>query len=437
MRESYSFEADSDVRALGVSRERAWALTVLAMLGLAVTLVHRQSLAALAVIVSTSLGISDVAYGWLSSAFASAYLIGSVPGAKLMQKLGPRSGLAATLVLTSIAMGLHAEVNDYRTLFALRVCLGLTVAPAFACATHTVHRVLPFKDRARGIALLYMGNSLGSAVCPPLSVLLASIFGWRGAFLAIAIVGLAWVPMWIIAAFTGAARERLNKSSFGPPPLHRKKLPSLGDAKKVAPPNPAIVRGSLVVASAAPVTTVMLLWGTKYLVSDHGLTQAETGHYLWLPALLFGSGSLLFGELRARTAHSRAHTKPPRGLVLVAAALAMLMAAVPLAHGPLACVVVASLAMGGAGGLYTLATSDMLAFAPRGSVPATTGVTTFTQSLVYIVVSPIIGKLVEGSGNYRWVMVGAGLWVLPGCLFWLVHASLLKEKKARPVSDKV
>jgi predicted MFS family arabinose efflux permease len=438
LRDRYTFEADSDVRALGVSRERAWALTVLAMGGLAVTLVHRQSLAALAVTVSSSLVISDFAYGWLSSAFAGAYLIGSVPGARLMQQLGPRSGLAVTLILTSIAMGFHAFVGDYKTLFALRICLGLTVAPAFACATHTVHRVLPYKDRARGIALLYMGNSLGSAICPPLSVMLASIFGWRGAFLAIAIVGLLWVPMWIVAAFTGAARERLNKSSFGPPPLNRKKLPSLGDAKRVAPPrNPAIVRGSLVVAAAAPVTTVMLLWGTKYLVSDHGLSQAETGRYLWLPALLFGSGSLLFGELRARTAHSRAHTKPPRFLVLVAATLAMLLAAVPLAHGPVACVMIASLAMGGAGGLYTLATSDMLAFAPRGSVPATTGVTTFTQSLVYIVVSPIIGKLVESSGNYRWVMVGAGLWVLPGCLYWLAHASGAGEKKASPVSDKV
>src|SRR5205823_4021104 len=136
------------------------------MLGLAVTLVHRQALAAVAVTVSNTLGISDVAYGWLSSAFASAYLIGSVPGARFMQQFGPRIGLAATLVLTSIAIGLHGLAGSYWTLFALRICLGLAVAPAFACATHTVHRVLPFKDRARGIGLLYMGNSLGSAVFP-------------------------------------------------------------------------------------------------------------------------------------------------------------------------------------------------------------------------------------------------------------------------------
>jgi ACS family hexuronate transporter-like MFS transporter len=436
LRDSYTFEADSDIRALGVSRERAWALTGLAMLGLAVTLVHRQALAALAVTVSTSLSISDVAYGWLSSAFASAYLVGSIPGARFMQQFGPRVGLAATLVLTSIAIGLHGFVSSYWTLLALRICLGLAVAPAFACATHTVHRVLPFKDRARGIGLLYMGNSLGSAVCPPLAVMLASAFNWRNAFIGVAIVGILWVPAWILAAFTGAARKRLDKFSEAPPPMHRAKLPSLSEeAKEFAQrvTNPALFRGCFVVAAAAPITTIMLLWGTKYLVSDHGLTQAQTGHYLWLPALLFGSGSMLFGELRSRSVRTRANVRPPRALMAIATALALLMAAVPFGRGPLMCVLICSLAMCGAGGLYTLATSDMLAFAPRGSVPATTGLTTLTQSLVYIIVSPILGKVVELSGNYRWVMMGAGLWVLPGCLFWLLHATLQKNaKKKRP-----
>ncbi len=439
MRDNYTFEADSDVRALGVPRERAWALTVLAMFGLGVTLIHRQVLSALAVTVSDALSISNVGYGWLSSAFASAYLIGSVPGARFMQKFGPRIGLAATLVLTSVAIGLHGLVTNYRMLFLLRIGLGLAVAPAFACATHTIHRVLPFKHRARGIGLLYMGNSLGSAVCPPLSVALASSFGWRNAFFGVAAVGVLWVPFWVLAAFTGEARLRLDKSSLGPPPLHRKKLPSISEAKRWtdAIRNPALFRGSVVVAAAAPVTTIMLLWGTKYLVSDHGLNQTQTGRYLWLPALFFGSGSIIFGELRGRSARSRAHARPPRALVFLGMILTVLVAAVPFVHGPFACIVLASVAMAGAGGLYTLATNDMLASAPRGSIPATTGLTTVTQSFVYIVVSPIIGKVVELSGNYRWVMVGAGLWVVPGCLFWLAHATLQRRKRKRSVSHKV
>ena len=86
--------------------------------------------------------------------------------------------------------------------------------------------------------------------------------------------------------------------------------------------------------------------------------------------------------------------------------------------------------MAGAGGLYTLATSDMLAHAPRGTVPAMAGFTTLTQSLVYIAVNPIIGRAVQHFGNYHWVLVGAGMWVVPGCVYWLLQTSENRPPRA-------
>lgn len=394
------------------------------MLALATTLVHRQVLAALAATVTSGLDISDVAYGWLGSAFASAYLVGSLPGARLIERIGPRIGLSLTLLAVSIVIGLHSVVTGYAMLFVLRIALGFAVAPAFPCATQTIHRVLPFKDRARGIGILYMGNSLGSAVCPPLSVFLASRYGWRGAFLATAIIGLALVPVWIGTAFTHGARATLDGPTFAPqivPIIASSSGPRSRFVQFAR--NRGLLRGSLVVAAAAPVTTIMLLWGTKYLVRDHGLRQVDVGTYLWLPALLFGSGSLVFGELRGRSARTRAQAPPPRALIAVAMVMTSLIALVPLARHPGSCIAIASVAMAGAGGLYTLATSDMLTQAPRGTVPATTGITTLTQSLVYIAINPMIGKVVQHFGNYMWVMIGAGLWVIPGCVYWLIHAS--------------
>jgi ACS family hexuronate transporter-like MFS transporter len=404
------------------------------MLALSVTLVQRQVLAALAHTVTTALDISDVNYGWLSSALASAYLVGSLPGARLMQRLGPRVGLAVTLAITSIVIGLHSEATGFWGLLCLRAALGLAVAPSFACATQAIHRVLPFRDRGRGIGLLYMGNSLGSAACPPIAVVLESIFGWRQTFFWVGVMGIAWVPLWIVVAFSGRARTTLDPRSIPPPApnnaprIHRYTGPRVSLLKLAM--DPGVLRGCLVVAAAAPVTTVMLLWASKYLMHDHGLTQTAVGRYLWLPALLFGAGSMVFGELRSRSARTRADARPPRRLMVLAMLLCVLLAAVPFAHGPRDCTIVASLAMMGAGGLYTLATSDMLAHTPRRAVTAATGFTTLTQSLVYIIVSPIIGKLVEHFGNYRWVMIYAGLWVLPGCIFWLIHSSLRDTKRS-------
>ena len=416
---------DSDVRALSlVSRGRAWGLTALATLALAVTLVDRQALSALAETVTDSLGISDVGYGWLSSGFAAAYLVGSLPFAQLIQRIGPRFGLVLTLTLSSVVVGLHAFVPGFFSLLALRVALGIAVASSFACATQTVHRVLPFKHRARAIGILYLGNSVGSSICPPLAVALEHQLGWRDAFMTIAVMGLALVPLWLLLAFTGRDRPAFDAPSI-----------PMGGLKTLSPfrpkpdsiftlvRDPRVLRGSFVVAAAAPVTTVMLLWGSKYLIRDHGLRQEDIGHYLWLPALMFGLGSMGFGELRARSTRTRASTRPPRGLVAAAGLLCTLFAVVPFMNGPWPCILIASLSMAGAGGLYSLATSDMLAHAGRGTIPATTGLTTFTQSLVYILVSPIIGNVVVRSGSYDWVMIGAGLWAIPGCLYWLIAAS--------------
>jgi predicted MFS family arabinose efflux permease len=425
LEERLGIEAESDVRALGVSRRRAWTLATLSMLALSVTLVDRQTLAAIAVNVTSSLAISDVGYGWLSSAFAGAYLVGSLPAAWLIQRIGPRDGLAASMGAASVVVALHGLAHDFWGLLCLRILLGLAIAPAFPCATQTIHFVLPFKDRARGIGMLYMGNSLGSALCPPIAVALASKFGWRAVFACVAAIGMAWIPLWIVAALARLAR--VTRDSVRPPPVTEwgTRPPQGSSAQSLVDVlrNPASLRAALVVAASAPVTTVMLIWGAKYLVSDHGLSQGEVGRYLWLPPLLFGSSSLLFGELRARSARTRAKTRPPRLLLFVSAVLAASIAAVPLAHEPHMCVLIASLAMMGAGGLYTLATSDMLAHARAGTVPVATGLTTLTQSLAYIVVSPIIGKTVEHFGSYDWVMIGAGIWVVPGCAFWIFHAS--------------
>ena len=106
-----------------------------------------------------------------------------------------------------------------------------------------------------------------------------------------------WVPIWVTVAFPE------GRMTLDEPALH---LPGQGPSKPGSPGRfglfalarePGVLRGGLVVAAAAPVTTVMLLWGSNYLVRDRHLGQSQVGRYLWMPALLFGAGSVIFGEL--------------------------------------------------------------------------------------------------------------------------------------------
>jgi predicted MFS family arabinose efflux permease len=328
--------------------------------------------------------------------------------------------LALTVAATSLVIGLHSLVTGFYLLLTLRIGMGLANSSAMPAATQTIHRVLPFKDRSRGIALLYLGNSLGSAICAPVAISVESHVGWRWTFFAVALIGLSWVPIWTAVSTFGQSRGAFN--SLGPPQSPENagmRMSVLELARR-----PGVLRGSLLVAAAAPVNLLMLIWAAKYLVRDHAVPQRALGHYLWLPALTFGVGSLIFGELRARSTRNRESARPPRRLVMLATLFTVSIALSPSMPGPASAIVVASVAMVGTGGLYTLATSDMLAHTPRQAVPATSGLTTVTQSLVYIVASPIIGKVVEHCGHYHWIMLGAGFWVLPCTLYWLVDASI-------------
>ena len=216
----------SDFSALaGVSRSRAWTLTSLAVLALAITSVDRQVLAALASTVTSELGISEFSYGLLSSGFAAAYLAGSLPQARVIERVGPRWGLIAALVMTSLVIGMHALARSFAVLFGLRVLLGIVVAASFPCAAQAIHRLFPFKDRARAMGMLYFGNSLGSAACAPIAVWMASSFGWREAFVGAALMGVAWVPIWVTVAFPEGPRMTLDE-----PALH---LPGQGPSNLV------------------------------------------------------------------------------------------------------------------------------------------------------------------------------------------------------------
>lgn len=411
---------DSDLKVLAENtRGRAWALTTLATVALLATLIHRQTLAAIAVTVTSTLQISDVQYGWLSTGMAASFMIGSLPAAHFTQRLGPQLTLALTVAATSLVIGLHSLVAGFIGLLLLRIAMGFAAAASMPAATQTIHRVMPFKDRARGIALLYLGSSLGSASCGPIAVSLESLVGWRWSFFVVAAIGMLWIPIWSLVSTKSQAPNGVN--SLGPPREAAELQYHVTVLQLVH--YPGVLRGALLVAAASPVNLVMLIWAAKYLARDHGVARADLGYYLWLPALLFGAGSLGFGELRARSAKDRSSARPPRRLVALASALTLVFISVPLAPNACVGIILSGIAMGGAGGLYTLATSDMLAHVPRQAVAATTGLTTITQSVMYIVVSPLIGKVVQDFGSFAWVMVGTGLWVLPCALFWLAEAS--------------
>lgn len=394
-----------------VSRSTAWAVALCATLTMAVSFFDRSTLAVLAPTVKAELGISSTAYGWLTAAFSIAYLVATPLSGWWIDRVGARRGLVASVLLWTTVAALHALVPGFAVLFVLRIALGIAEGPTFPGSAQTVQRILPPHERARGFGVLFTGSSIGAMLAPPIASALYDQGGWRFAFLGTSLIGLVWLPVWLFWTKRPGVREQLDLSRHARETIVR---PSARELLK----HPALIRGLCAIVAVAPIFGVALAWGAVYLAQTFEIKQADIGHYLWLPPLAFDAAAISFGHLASR--QHRAGGEPPRMLFAIGTVLALSLVALPWMSAAWPAVVVIAISAAGGGIVYTLATADTLARMPQGSISFAAGIMAASQSLALVVINPLVGASVDHFGNFDVATLGVGLWVLPGCVVWLL-----------------
>lgn len=393
-----------------LSRRMAWMVALVATFTMTVSYVDRQTLAVLAPEVTKALGISNEAYGWLGSAFSMAYLIGTPFAGWWIDRAGARRGLVASVFVWSTVAALHALVPGFGVLFALRLALGLTEGPGFPGAAQTIQKILPPTDRERGFGVLFTGSSFGAMLVPPFATLIFRHAGWRVAFLITAVAGLIWIPLWIAVTRSKAVRAQLDAAADSATQLRPPLLTILS--------NPIMLRALCAIVAAAPIFGFSQVWGAKYLVRTFSIAQGDVGTYLILPPLLFDAGAILFGHFASR--QRRDEGVPAKALFAIGIVLAVTLALLPQVATPWQSMILMGIANAGGGGVYTIATSDLLARMPANCVSFAAGILACAQSLAYIIVFPLIGRAVDRTGSYDAVGIALGLWAIPGSVVWLL-----------------
>jgi predicted MFS family arabinose efflux permease len=247
-------------------------------------------------------------------------------------------------------------------------------------------------------------------LAPPVASALFDACGWRIAFLGTALIGLVWLPAWLVSTTRPGVPAQLDTATT----RVVEPRPPTGELLR----HRALLRALCAIFAVAPIFGVALQWGAIYLAQRFQVTQEAVGHYLWLPPVIFDGASLLFGHL-ASLQH-RPAGQPPRLLVSIGVVLAVSLVALPLMNTPWHGVVLVGIAMAGGGIVYTLATADLLQRMPPGSVSFAAGMMAGAQSLALIIVNPLIGAAVDHFHNFDVAAIAVGAWAVPGCLVWLL-----------------
>lgn len=148
--------------------------------------------------IAETMGTSVAAAGQLITVYSLAYAVGTPILMALTAKMDRRKLLLYSLGLFIIANLLTFILSGFGLFIAARIITALGAGVVTVNALSIAAKIAPPGKQASAIANVTMGITASLIIGVPLGRMVASAFGWKAVFLAIAIVGV--IAMLVIAA---------------------------------------------------------------------------------------------------------------------------------------------------------------------------------------------------------------------------------------------
>ncbi len=150
--------------------------------------------------VAGGLGISVVSAGYLMTTYAAAYALGAPMLAALTARADRKTLLLCGLGLFAAANLLMALATEPWIAFLSRILAALGAAIFTPVATYVVAVTSAPDRRGRDLSLAFLGLSIAQILGIPLGTYIGFAFGWRAAFVMIAVSAVAAaVAVWRVA----------------------------------------------------------------------------------------------------------------------------------------------------------------------------------------------------------------------------------------------
>ena len=387
-----------------------WGIAGLLFFSTVLNYVDRQALSVLAPVLTKELGISNIEYSNILTAFLAAYTLMYVGSGFLVDRWGARLALSVFIVWWSLANMSHALAVGVWSLGALRFLLGLGESGNFMAAFRVVSEWYPAKERALVHGLIQGGAAIGAIITPPLVTWIYSLYGWRPAFLITGGLGFVWLVFWLLLYHSPDKHPRITDAERA---LVLAETVPTAQANSVSwrqlaqyPQMWGLMAARFV---SDPVWWFYLFWLPKYLVEQRGFTMVEMGMLAWIPYLSADLGALFGGWLSGRLVARGRSVLSSRFSVMLPCALLMPVS-LAIHHAPSRAVTIALICvvtfahMAWKTNQNTL-TNDLF---PKHLIGATSGLLAFGTGLGGTLFIWMTGHVVQGYG-YGAIFIIMGL----------------------------
>ena len=159
--------------------------------------IQRVAISQAIVPISADLHLNKAQTGLVLGAFGLSYALFEIPMGLLGDKLGVRWVLSQLVLLWSLFTALTGAAWNLVSLWAIRFLFGAGEAGCFPNLTRMLSAWLPLSERVRAQAVMWAFGRWGGALAPPVAYFVIYHFGWRLGFVALALLGAAWVAAFL------------------------------------------------------------------------------------------------------------------------------------------------------------------------------------------------------------------------------------------------
>jgi MFS transporter, ACS family, hexuronate transporter len=360
-----------------------WTAVSIFALASAWNYLDRQTLVNAAPRIKDEFHLSNTKFGWLLSAFSFSYALASPAVGWFLDRLGLEAGIVWAVSLWSLATAFCGWSRSLGQLIDARVFLGIWESAGIPAAGKLNAIYLEPKNRAVGAAVTQVGLTVGGVAAP---LLVGAMAGWRSPFFVCAMLGFAWIPVWI------AVRRKVRPYEEVPPQTEPGAFLRLVKDRRLA----ALVGANILWMG---IYSLWSNWTMIYLVHNFGLTTEAASRYAWFPPLAPALGAFAGGWISKRAIDNGMLPAQARVMAALVSAIGCLVTVlVPLSPTPLWAMLGISASYfwvtAGSTNIYTIPLDIW------GGQNAGTAISAlvFAYGLLQTVISPVIGSLVDHFG---------------------------------------
>lgn len=185
--------------AIGVSVVRRWLLLALVIGAGVLNYVDRQVIAVLKPLIAGDMGWTDADYGKLASLFQLSAAAAFVGTGWIVDRLGVKWAAPAGVFTWSLAAMSHGWAMTVGQFSMARIALGATESMGTPASVKTIGALFSAQMRSLAFGISNGSANVGAIAAPLVLPMLALDVGWRGTFILVGALGLAWTALWLLA----------------------------------------------------------------------------------------------------------------------------------------------------------------------------------------------------------------------------------------------